>query len=74
MWICNKWADKYRKIERGAKEKVTVEDLLKLMLNFFQEIDKEIKESYEKLSILDLKTARYIALHRSYNIKCKWIQ
>ena len=55
MWICNKWADKYRKIERGAKEKVTVEDLLKLMLNFFQEIDKEIKESYEKLSILDLK-------------------
>lgn len=34
---------------------MTVEDLLKLMLNFFQEIDKEIKESYEKLSILDLK-------------------
>lgn len=55
MWICNKWTDKYRKIKRGAKEEVTVEDLLKLMLNFFQEIDKEIKESYEKLSILDLK-------------------
>lgn len=34
---------------------MTVEDLLKLMLNFFQEIDKETKESYEKLSILDLK-------------------
>lgn len=44
-----------RKVKRGAKEEVTVEDLLKLMLNFFQEIDKEIKESYEKLSILDLK-------------------
>jgi len=44
-----------RQVKRGAKEEVTVEDLLKLMLNFFQEIDKEIKESYEKLSILDLK-------------------
>lgn len=34
---------------------MTVEDLLKFMLSFFQGIDKEIKESYEKLSILDLK-------------------
>lgn len=34
---------------------MTVEDLLKFMLNFFQGIDKEIKEAYERLSVLDLK-------------------
>lgn len=40
---------------RNLKKNMTVEDLLKFMLNFFQGIDKEIKEAYERLSVLDLK-------------------
>lgn len=34
---------------------MTVEDLLKFMLSFFQNTEKEVKQAYEELSILDLK-------------------
>lgn len=34
---------------------MTVEDLLKFMLSFFQNTEKEVKQAYEELSTLDLK-------------------
>lgn len=34
---------------------MTAEELLKYMLNFFQNIDKEVKQAYEELSVIDQK-------------------
>ena len=51
--------------ERGAKEKMNIEDLMQYMLNLFN-TDKELHEEYEKLSNKDMELSdldHYIENH-----------
>lgn len=60
----------YRK---GAKEKLSVEELMQYMLNLFNNISNELHEEYEKLSQKDMELSdldHYIEIHslRSYEL------
>lgn len=60
----------YRK---GAKEKLSVEELMQYMLNLFNNISNELHEEYEKLSQKDMELSdldHYIEIHslKSYEL------
>ena len=66
-----------RKLERinrkGAKEKVPVEELMKFMLNLFNNTSDDLHKEYEKLSQKDMELSdldHYIEIHtlKSYEL------
>lgn len=66
-----------RKLERinrkGAKEKVPVEELMKFMLNLFNNTSDDLHKEYEKLSRKDMELSdldHYIEIHtlKSYEL------
>ena len=69
MWIC-RWADKRNKENfrnRRTNEFMTVEELMKYMLNLFNNTSDNLHKEYEKLSQKDMELSdldHYIENHR----------
>lgn len=65
-------------IRRETNEAMSVEDILKLILKFFQETDKRLEELKNKLSVWDIKQQEILHYIENHNLNaaesCKLIK
>ena len=76
MWVSTKWVRAMQKnIKMGATKDMSVEDILKLVLNLFQDVDKRLAELNSEQSKYDIKQDEVLHYIENHNLnatqRCK---
>lgn len=79
MWVSTKWTRYVQEnIKMGATKDMSAEDILKLMLNLFQDIDKRLTDLNRQQSIWDIKQDEVLHYIENHNLsasqRCKIVK